>query len=86
MKEKIGKQINEFLSLDCYLKLVGLSSLLVGLGLFVYCTLTVEHQYMIPTIIAQLHMTSNPLFYLIFGFLLLCFRYFMKITDKEMEV
>jgi len=83
MKESISKQINEFLTLDCYLKLVGISSLFTGLGLFVYCALTVEHQYMLPTFIVRLHTTSNPLFYLVFGFSLLCFRYFMIVTDKK---
>lgn len=85
MKEKISKRINDFLTLERYLKLLGMSLLMAGLGLFVYCALTVEHQYMLPSFILKLQTTSNPLFYLVFGFSLLCFRYFMIVTDKKEE-
>ena len=85
MKETISKKINDFLTLDRYLKLVGASLLVVGLGLFVYCALTVDYQYQLPTLILKLQATSNPLFYLVFGFSLLCFRYFMIVADKNGE-
>ena len=85
MKETISKKINDFLTLDRYLKIVGTSLLVVGLGLFVYCALTVEHQYMLPSLISRLETMSNPLFYLVFGFSLLCFRYFIIVTDKKEE-
>jgi len=83
MKENIGKQINEFLTLDRYLKILGFSLILIGIVLFLHCASTIEYQYMLPTFIAQLHMTSNPLFYLIFGFSILLFRYFTKVTGLE---
>lgn len=84
MKE-ISKKINDFLTLDRYLKLVGASLLVVGLGLFVYCTWTVKYQFQLPTLIFSLQTLSNPLFYLVFGFSLLCFRHFLKITDIKKE-
>lgn len=83
MKETIGKRIYDFLTLSCYLKLVGVSLIIVGLGLFAYCIGSVEHQFMLPSLIIKLQTMSNPLFYLILGFSLLCFRYFIIVTDKE---
>jgi len=78
MKEKISKRIYNFLTLERYLKLVGMSLLMAGLGLFVYCIL-----FNIPVMIVKT--TSNPLFFLMFGLVVLCFRYFMLVTDKKEE-
>jgi len=78
MKETISKRINEFLTLERYLKLIGMSLLMAGLGLFAYCML-----FDIPMMIVKT--TSNPLFFLIFGMVVLCFRYFMIVTDKKEE-
>ena len=83
MKEIISKKIYDFLTFSRYLKLVGVSLIIVGLGLFMYCIGSVEHQFMLPSLIINLQTMSNPLFYLILGFSLLCFRYFVIVTDKK---
>jgi len=77
-KEKVNKQIKEFLTLDRYLLLLGISLLMVGIVLFVFCTV-------INIPIMNVTTTSNPLFFLIFGMTVLCFRHFMIITDKKEE-
>ena len=76
MKESIGKQIYEFLTLDRYLLLVGFPLLLVGIVLFVFCI-------MLDIPILRVETMSNPLFYLILGIVVLVFRCFIRITDKD---
>jgi len=78
MKESIGKQIYEFLTLDRYLTITGVFSILLGIVLFIYCIFLNISIINIPS-------TSSPLFFIALGITILFFRYFLKVTDKKME-
>lgn len=69
MKEK-----KNLISLDQYLLLIGIGSLVAGLSLFGYCTL-----YEIPVLRVQT--MSNPLFYLVLGLGLLATSFFFKVDE-----
>ena len=78
MKESISKKIYEFLTIDRYLTIMGVFSILLGIVLFIYCIFLNISIIHIPS-------TKSPLFFLALGLTILCFRYFLKVTDKEME-
>jgi len=77
MKERIGEQIYEFLTLDCYLELLSFSLIVVGVVLSV-C-------YFISGIsIMDVSVLVSPLFFVIFGVVVFCFR-FIRLSDKDLE-
>ena len=76
MKERAGKRIKDFLTLDRYLLLLGIPLLMVGIMLFVLCMLTGIPFMSVETM-------SNPLFYLILGLVVLVFRWFFRVTGKD---
>jgi len=78
MKEKISNRVKDFLTLERYLAIVGSILVVSGLVLFVYYTI-----FNIPMMFVTV--TSSPLFYLIFGFSLIVFRFFIIVTSKEGE-
>lgn len=78
MKEKISNRVKDFLTLERYLAIVGSILVVSGLVLFVYYTI-----FNIPMMFVTV--MSSPLFYLIFGFSLIVFRFFIIVTSKEGE-
>jgi len=69
MKEK-----KNMVSLDQYLLLIGMVSLVTGFGLFVYCKM-----FEIP--ILRVQTMSNPLFYLVLGLGLFATRFFFMVDE-----
>jgi hypothetical protein len=78
MKETISEQIYEFLTIGRYLAIMSFFSILLGLVLFVYSIILNISIINIPS-------TSSPLFFIMLGICILCFRYFIIITDKKEE-
>jgi len=73
LQDKIDKKISDLpeLSASTYLQFIGVVFIVTGIGLFMYCRLKNINPF-------ETQILSSPIFYLIQGFVLLCFRYVVK--------